>query len=158
MSDDDVTLSMSIPLDSDGFMRWECPTCEREFKARPTPEGEESVPVPDGGYFCPYCGVQAPPDAWLTKAQAELAQSLVMAEVVDPMIKKFADDVGKIGRRSGGLVSARVEHMPSEKPVPLTELDDMTRVDFPCHPSEPIKVLDDWTRPVRCLICGEANS
>jgi hypothetical protein len=81
-----------------------------------------------------------------------------MAEVVDPMIKKFADDAGKIGRRSGRLVSARVEHRPSEKPVPLTELDDMARVDFACHLSEPVKVLDDWIRPVRCLICGVATA
>lgn len=57
---DEVRLSMSIPLDSEGFARWECPTCEREFKSLPTPDGQEPVPVADGGYFCPYCGVQAP--------------------------------------------------------------------------------------------------
>jgi hypothetical protein len=34
-------LSMSFPLDSDGFLRRVCPSCEREFKWLPTPEGEE---------------------------------------------------------------------------------------------------------------------
>ena len=34
----------------------------------------------------------------------------------------------------------------------------MTRVDFACHPSEPLKVLDDWREPVRCLICGQLSS
>jgi len=29
---DEAELSMSIPLDEDGFLRRECPTCEREFK------------------------------------------------------------------------------------------------------------------------------
>ncbi len=32
MSDDEVMLEISMPLDSDGFLRRECPTCEREFK------------------------------------------------------------------------------------------------------------------------------
>lgn len=31
---------MSDPLDSDGFLRRECPTCEREFKWLPSCEGE----------------------------------------------------------------------------------------------------------------------
>jgi hypothetical protein len=38
---------------------------------------------------------------------------------------------------------------------PLTEADGITRIDFGCHPSEPLKVLDDWHEPVHCLICGQ---
>jgi hypothetical protein len=30
----------------------------------------------------------------------------------------------------------------------------MRRVDPACHPEEPIKVLEEWSAPVRCLICG----
>lgn len=151
---DEVELSMALPLDSDSFLRRACPTCEREFKWLPVREGEDAAPVPNGGLFCPYCGVQAPPGSWFTQAQVDLARETLVAEVVDPMMKKFADDIGRIGRRSGGFVSARVEHRPAPAPPPLTEDDDMTRVDFVCHPSEPVKVLDDWDRPVRCLLCG----
>jgi hypothetical protein len=39
---------------------------------------------------------------------------------------------------------------------PLVETDDMQRVDFECHPNEPVKVLEDWGRDVHCLICGSA--
>ena len=35
---------------------------------------------------------------------------------------------------------------------------DMARVDFECHPTEPVKVLDDWDKPVSCLICGQPNA
>ena len=76
---DDVQISVPLPLDVDGFLRRECPTCERELKWRPTPEGEEPIPMPDGGYFCPYCGVQASPDAWLTEAQAAQVQQILQA-------------------------------------------------------------------------------
>ena len=56
----------------------------------------------------------------------------------------------------GGLLSFEVS--TPDAPEPLTELteeDDMLRIDFECHPTEPVKVLDNWTGPVRCLCCGE---
>lgn len=138
MSDDDIRLEMSIPLDLEGFLRRECPTCEREFKWFHTPEGEQSeAPVADGGYFCPYCGVQAETGTWLTKAQAEQAKNIVATRAIGPLVEKYG-----------------LRYEPPERLDPLTEVDDMTRVDFGCHPSEPVKVLDGWNRPVRCLICG----
>lgn len=143
MSDGEVTLSMEVPVDSDGFLRRECPTCEREFKWFPSPADEKEASDPaDGGYFCPYCGVQAPTDAWFTKAQLELAGRIVEVEVVDPMLRKF----------TGGTPGQAGEAEP------LSEDDDMRRLDFACHPSEPLKILDDWDQPVHCLVCGQASA
>lgn len=159
VSDDGVDIAMSIPLDVDGFLRRECPTCEREFKWFPNDNDDDDVgdaiPVPDGGYYCPYCGVQAPADAWFTQAQLVFAENLIEVQVMGPMLKDLAKDVRGMGRRSGGLVSASVKYDEPEELDPLTEEDDMRRVDFGCHASEPVKVLEDWTKPVRCLICGE---
>ena len=156
---DDVALGMSVPLDSDGFLRRECPTCEREFKWLPSlDQDEDQECVPDGGYFCPYCGVQAPTNAWLTHAQLSLAQNMVQTEILGPMLKGFADSIEGIGRKSGGMISASVEYDEPDKLDPLTEIDDMKRIDFVCHPSEPLKVLDEWTKPVHCLICGELSA
>ena len=56
---DEKSTQMSVPLDSDGFLRRECPTCEREFKWFNSEEGR-GEPVPEGGYVCPYCAIQAP--------------------------------------------------------------------------------------------------
>ena len=44
-----------------------------------------------------------------------------------------------------------------DEPDLLTETDDMTRVDFACHPSEPLKIMDNWREPAYCLVCGEPN-
>lgn len=142
MSDDGVSFGMTIPLDSDGFLRRECPTCEREFKWRPSEaEAEGHVePADDVGYFCPYCGVQAPVDAWLTQAQLALAQNIVERDFIGPMVSKLG------------------AYEEPEKLDPLTEVDDMTLIVFPCHPSEPLKVLDDWRKPARCLICGRPTT
>jgi hypothetical protein len=156
MSEEQFETSMSLPLDSDGFLRRECPTCEREFKvfakagddAEAADAGDE---CPPGGYRCPYCVVQAPPENWFTKPQIELAQSILTREFIDPTIDDFADEMRKAG---GGLIDIDVERSESVPPEPLTEGDDMRRVDFACHPATPVKVLDDWTRPTHCFICG----
>jgi hypothetical protein len=159
MSEDDVALEMPMPLDSDGFLRRECPTCEREFKWFHTSEEDgASATVAAGGYFCPYCGVQAEADSWLTNAQIELAQNMVATQVLGPMLRKFGNDIKGMGRSSGGLLSADVKYDAPDELDPLTEVDDMTRVDFDCHPTEPLKVLDSWDKAIRCLICGNPTA
>jgi hypothetical protein len=140
-------LTLSLPLDDDGFLRRECPHCEREFKWWPSDESDEPA---DGGYFCPYCGRQADGDAWWTKAQLEAAEATVAREVVDPGLDKLGESVR-------GLISARFERGPRRSPVKLTEPNDMRRVDFACHPNEPVKVADEWNRSVHCLLCGSAG-
>jgi hypothetical protein len=50
---DEVSFTVSFPLDSEGFLRRECPSCRREFKWLPQ---DETDPMPDEGYCCPYCG------------------------------------------------------------------------------------------------------
>jgi hypothetical protein len=154
---DEVEFSMSVPLDRDGFLRRECPTCEREFKWFSSPEGE-GTPVPAGGYFCPYCAIQAEPGAWFTKAQTELMQSLVMRDVVGPELDGLKRAASRLGRASGGLIEARIEFDQPDEPEPLTEIGDMRRVDFGCHPGEPVKVLDDWGGTVHCLVCATPAS
>lgn len=142
---------MSVPLDSDGFLRRQCPTCEREFKWKPADEDAEETPAPEGGYFCPYCAVQAPPDSWWTEAQIEDAKARAFDEVVKPELDNLADVAGR-----SDFLEVEVTVPEPDQPPTLDEQDDMRRVDFPCHPQEPVKVLDDWVRVVHCLLCGTA--
>lgn len=53
------------------------------------------------------------------------------------------------------MVSASLDVPYGTPPRPLIEPDDMTAVASPCHPYEPVKVLDDWDQPLHCLVCGE---
>jgi len=158
---------MSLPLDSDGFLRRECPTCEREFKWLPSPddleEGEaegRAVAPPAEGYYCPYCAVTAPPDAWFTKAQLAVMHDIALRELIDPGLDQLEREIKKLNRSSGGFlgVEARLVRDEPEPAPPLEETDDMGRVDFTCHRDEPVKVLDDWDRAVHCLVCGQAKS
>jgi hypothetical protein len=140
---DDPSTTVSLPLDSDGFLRRECPHCERELKWRPTPEGEQGYPAPEGGYYCPCCGQQAEVNSWFTKAQVAHVDQ-VAADLADPLIRDAANELGASYEPSG----------PRDlSPLP-PEPNDMRRVDFECHPAEPVKVADDWADPVHCLVCG----
>jgi hypothetical protein len=163
---DEIHLSMSLPLDSDGFLRRECPTCEREFKWLPSPDPEAGEDTVGGAvevaeepesYYCPYCAIAAPLDAWLTKAQVSVMEEIVQRELVKPELGKLEREIDRLNRSSGGLIGIEA-HLERDEPEPAPELDetdDMRRVDFTCHPVEPVKVLDDRDGPVRCLICGE---
>jgi hypothetical protein len=82
---------------------------------------------------------------------------MVEVEVMEPMFEKFADDIAR-SFRSAGMATRSVPSSRAAEPDPLTEDDDMTRVDFACHPSEPLKVRDDWDQAAYCLVCGEPNA
>lgn len=146
MSDDVSTHSFSVPLDDDDFLRRECPQCEREFKWRYSEE--ESEPVPDSGYFCPYCGAQSDADSFWTKAQLERAKSVAATEAVDPMMEEF---MSEMDRKHGFSMTYEKGERIGELP---DEPNDMRRVDFECHALEPLKVDEAWTGEVHCLVCG----
>lgn len=157
MSEHEVSFEMEIPTDSDGFMRRACPTCEREFKWLPAEEDGEGTPAADGGYFCPYCGVQAPTSDWWTEEQLDQARAIVQTEVVDPAQKELADTVGSLHTSGPVSIHGEAHFEPSDPPGELSERDDMVRVDFTCHPNDPVKVEEEWPDPVHCLICGSPN-
>jgi DNA-directed RNA polymerase subunit RPC12/RpoP len=154
MSDDEMILKMSMPLDSDGFLRRRCSSCERELKWLAAGDDEQGAEAPDGGFFCPYCGIQAPPAEWLTEAQEAHFNAMIQQEVLGPLLKNFGEGLQRSARGSGGLVSVEVTQPEFDEPVELMETDDMRRVDFACHPGESIKVIEDWSGPVRCVVCG----
>src|SRR4051812_38278202 len=75
-----MSTSVGLPLD-EGFLRRECPHCERQLKWHhgPTESRPNDVPEPPV-YVCPYCGGTATPDAWWTTEQLEYAQYFALAD------------------------------------------------------------------------------
>lgn len=141
-----MEVSVSIPLDESGFLRRECPTCEREFKwfGGATDDRPDDFLEPEN-YTCPYCGVPSGQDTWWTPAQLEYAEAAAM---------------GPISRHLGDVLKHELgpgmTYKPGTHDVPdlLVDPDDMVIVEPPCHPFEPLKIADDWTEPLYCLMCG----
>jgi hypothetical protein len=150
----DRQLQVAIPLDDDGFIRRMCPSCDREFKDLASLNEGQQTPEPSGGYYCPYCGLQA--GEWWTSEQSSHILALLGSEVIEPELRQLERDVE---RASTGLLRFSVDISVPDPPAgEMTEPNDMRRVDFPCHPDEPVKVLDAWSRPVYCRVCGAIAS
>lgn len=144
-----MSYSIPFPLD-DGFLRRECPACERQFKWHHGPTDEHPADAVDPDvYWCPYCGETAVPDQWWTREQAEYAA----ASVAGPALREMADELHRSVGQSGFL-KISVSGDEPEPPSALQEPADMVAVQPPCHPWEPIKIAEDWPGPVHCLICG----
>lgn len=154
----EIELSVSFPLDSDGFLRRACPNCSREFKWLSTEVEEPSSPPEE--YFCPYCGTRAAPQEWLTEEQLSYIKAHVYDQVVRPSLEDLGDSFRRLGKSSGGLIqfNARVEASEPQQAPPVFEPNDMKQVSFTCHPMEPIKIAETWSGSVHCLYCGEFSS
>lgn len=144
----DVIGKFTLSIDDDGFLRRECPHCEREFKWL---HGDDGEPMPAGGYHCPYCEGRSE-EGWWTRPQLAHIEAKVGDQLDDDMhsmLKGFE-------RSSSKSLQIRVTRSPQRRipPVP-DEPNDMRRVDFDCHPAEPVKVLESWDGPVHCLMCGQ---
>ena len=149
---DEVRISVSMPLDDDGFLRRECPTCEQEFKWFHHVEDDGDAEVVSQ-YFCPLCGEPSAPDTWWTPTQLEYAQRSAGPEL-DRLVQDSINDA------FGGLKS--LTYTPNSNfsldiptPDPLIEPNDMTIVEPPCHPNEPLKVPEPSLDRIYCLVCGE---
>lgn len=151
---DEISIPVSLPLDPDGFLRRECPTCEKEFKWFSHGEGDPDAEQVDQ-YFCPRCGVPAGLESWWTPAQLDYVHGEA-APAIDDYINDALDDMFK-GIKSNKFVKVeRTGRFTSDTPAPepLHEENDMVIVESPCHPNEPLKVPETVTDRVHCLICG----
>ena len=136
-------IEVRLQLDDDGYLRRECPHCEREFKWRHT-EGTGGSEPPD--YYCPYCGHAADAGSWWTKVQLAHIEPLVAGAFLDDLEQELEGGEG---------LSITLERPPSAGPSVLEpEPNDMRRVASPCHADEPVKVVEGWTGPIHCLSCG----
>jgi hypothetical protein len=144
-----MEISVSLPLDPSGFLRRECPSCAREFKwfYGDTDNAPEDFLDPEN-YFCPYCGVTANSDDWWTSAQQEYVEKAATGPASRYLMDELERTLGRYFKVTG---SSDSHHEP---PDPLVEPDDMVMVEPPCHPFKPLKIADDWSEPLHCLVCG----
>ena len=147
-----MNVSISLPLDA-GFLRRECAHCERQFKWHDGFTSERPEDAVDSNiYFCPYCGESAPSDHWWTKDQLEYVQGIGIGEIsreFNDMFRRLEQET----RDSMVTIEGQIEQL--DPPDPLHEPADMVVVQSPCHSWEPIKIYEDWRRPLHCLSCGQ---
>jgi len=175
-----VSFSISLPLDSDQFLRRQCPLCLRQFKIGTTEadrqsliereleayllqegleiraESADATEADADELWCPYCGQTAPRDQWWTQEQIAYIHVFgynIMAQIVnEQFIRPMKREFS--GHRSG-FISIKFEgkEMEYQEPWISPESDDMTIHALPCCDLR-VKVDDDWSRPIYCYRCG----
>jgi len=144
----EVLATLTLSVDDDGFLRRECPHCEREFKWL---HGDRGEPMPEGGYHCPYCDGRSE-EGWWTRPQLVHIEAVVAYQAEEML----HDAMKPLERSSSKHVKFTVSRSPNQLvPAVPDEPNDMRRVEFACHQAEPVKVLEDWSGPVHCLLCGQ---
>ncbi len=147
---DEISLSLQLPLDKDGFLRRECPHCGRQFKQWQS--ADDAMQESPEAYYCPYCSASVEADNWHTAQQLEYIQQQAMAEIVGPNLYRLQEQLEQASQ--SGLFRLEMTSPALVEPEPLLEFDDMIRLEFPCHVGEPIKVDEQWDQEVACVMCG----
>jgi len=147
---DDISISLQLPLDKDGFLRRECPHCGRQFKQWQGTR-DETQESPEA-YYCPYCYASADADTWYTAQQLEYIQQQAMAEIVGPNLYRLQEQIEQASQ--SGLFRVEMNIPLLVEPELLVEFNDMIRLEFPCHSEEPIKVDGQLSQEVACVLCG----
>ena len=153
MSDSESEIAVSIPLD-DGFLRRECPSCLRQFKWWHGEHPDRPEGIEDGSeYYCPYCRATAGPQSWYTQPQIDLIQNRAGLYATQHIHEALASSISGLNR--SGFIQAELTGGTTSEMLPLDEPHDMVEAASPCHPWEPIKYEESWTKALYCLVCGE---
>lgn len=149
-----MEITIRLAVDNDGFIRRECPRCQREFKWHHGPANEEAEQFETPpAHYCPLCGQPAGMDSWWTQDQlayVEQLQERAALQVLDHGL----DDVFKgMSRKHFKAKSSGRLDVPDEPEAPV-EPDDMVMIVSPCHSYEPVKVPEDAASEIYCLVCG----
>lgn len=92
---ENMELTLTIEGDSDGYVSFECPYCEMQFKLKIS-EYEEESSLKD--LHCPYCGLSHEKDHFFTKEVIEEAEARVYNELIEQLsssLKKMSKTINK---------------------------------------------------------------
>jgi hypothetical protein len=171
----DFKMSISLPLDKDGFLRRECPLCCREFKLlleekelsdlaqkgiesflleeKETENNSNDSDDQQKEYICPYCGQASPDNSWWTKEQLayinifakNIMAKLLNEHFIHPLQRKFSSN--------SGPVQFKGKEMEAQEPWISPESDDMEVFELKCC-NRKMKICDDWKGKIYCFFCG----
>lgn len=173
----DMVISVSFPLDDEGFLRRECPLCCREFKMKPTPDEMRTIversahallsDTPDTQEqtdehdvpperWCPYCGQRAAYDAWWTDEQlaylkvvaGNIAARLINEHLIQPLKRSFGGS-----SREPISIEFKGREIEETEPWMSPEPNDLERFALPCCDRE-LKIDTEWHQRVLCFFCG----
>ena len=143
----DEVIAIEIPADEDGFILFECPKCNEQFKVRPQDYEDDGV----AEIWCPSCGLTS--ESYLTEDVVELAKAKLINAAMDELHKGFK----KLERRTHGeAVSFKAGKNPKHEVENRLEakIDALEVVKLECCGRE-VKIPPlDLSSVYYCPFCG----
>lgn len=146
------TISFMIQGDNEGYITFECPFCDSEFKLQAGEYQNSEEPVEE--LFCPYCGLSKSKDDFLSSEVIEQVQALMYNYAIEELNKAFGKLKSSINK-SKGLIKMKYKSL---KKIAIKELKekDTVETEFKCTCCERcVKVLYcSGVSKVFCSYCG----
>ena len=147
---DDISFTIEIPCDEDGFVLLECPQCGEFFKLQPDAcESEEVLEV-----CCPACGIAS--ESYLTEDVIELAMTITKNKTFGAIHQEMK----KLERQTRGkavLLKAGRPPRPDDEPVLQPSVDALVVTTCNhCGKRSKVSPLLSMSAFV-CPLCGVCN-
>ena len=127
MNMNEVSFSISIPTDSEGFITLQCPFCNDKFKLKASDFEREDI----FELFCPYCGLKDEASSYIKDEVKEQAQVLAVNYAKSHIHKLFQNfEKTSRGNKSVSFKAGKIPKMEDEKV--LFESEGFERIDLKC--------------------------
>lgn len=147
----DIKLDIKIEGDSEGYVTFECPFCESEFKLNAGEFQDDDNVFTE--LFCPYCGLTDEINKFYSREVIEQAEAIAYNYMMEQMNKVFNDFKRSV--KSSKFIKVDFKEL---KKVNLKELKDKDTVEevFACPICENhVRVLYcSGASKVFCAYCG----
>jgi hypothetical protein len=118
--DGNVSFSVSIPVDEDGYLGRECPQCEQHYRIY----ADDYEALPDGiNLWCTYCGHHAEHSEFFTQQQLARLKRPAFDYAQQLIDETFRSAFSRMGRSQSSAVSVSYRSKPFF-PDPLPGIDE----------------------------------
>lgn len=147
---DNLEKSVALPMDSDGYIRFQCPSCTANFKLL----SNELAALDEKAFSCVACGHHGVPLNFLTHENATYLNEAIrnMARgAIEQSVKSLRPTGGK-GFTLRSNSNFKLQREPELEPIPDEDLD--LRAFACCGRSAKVGPLDA-SLGLYCPYCGE---
>lgn len=137
-------ISVNIPLDEEGNVEYACPMCDRLFRLKTNEfEGENCVEA----MYCPYCGLNFPPNEFMPKHVMEY----IKAQVVYYEEQKVQEELKRMSRKYKFM-----QFKPKKIEAPESiHLDNVSLYGITCERcGKEVKIIENPSTHHYCPYCG----
>ena len=147
-----MEISLSIPLDNDGFLEMECDYCKNRFMLHETVYSDES----NLHFFCPICGLPNEANTFYCPEVLEALHQKAMNYVYSEIKQKLGPSIRKMNKSGFIKMSLKVPKQEPEKEL-YTPANEYILFHHSCCGVE-VKALEiDAQIGLYCPICGESR-